>query len=225
MPETCRAASRPSTENALQSDVLIIACGALAREINALKRQHGWGHVHLQCLDATLHNHPQKIPQRLREKIQQNRNHYSHIFVAYADCGTAGAIDKVLSEEGIERLAGAHCYEFFAGSEPFAKLSEEEPGTFYLTDFLARNFEQLVMRPLRIDQYPQLREQLFAHYERLVYLAQTNDPTLMEKAKRAANRLHLRFEHRYCGYGELESGLKLFIQQAKHGQKDTHLLA
>jgi len=213
--------SRP----AFRTEVLIIACGALAREINALKRQHGWEHVHLQCLDARLHNHPRQIAPRLREKIQQNRDHYGHIFVAYADCGTTGAIDKVLFEEGIDRLPGAHCYEFFAGSKNFSELSEQEPGTFYLTDFLARNFELLVIRPLKIDQYPQLRDQYFAHYERLVYLAQTRDEVLLEKARQAANRLGLRFEYRHCGYGGLESGLKLFIQQGQHGQKNAHLLA
>jgi hypothetical protein len=221
MPESVRVDSL----NASRSDVLIIACGALAREITALKRQHGWDHVHLQCLDARLHNHPQQIPLRLREKIRQNRNQFEHIFVAYADCGTAGAIDKVLSEEAIERLPGAHCYEFFAGSDRFAELCEEEPGTFYLTDFLARNFEQLVIRPLKMDQYPQLRDQYFAHYERLVYLAQTHSDALLEKARNAAHRLGLRFEHRHCGYGELESGLKLFIQQGRYGQENADLLA
>ena len=208
-----------------RQDVLIIACGALAREINALKRTHGWDHVQLQCLDARLHNRPQQIPLRLREKIQQNRDRFEHIFVAYADCGTAGEIDRVLAAEGIERLAGAHCYEFFAGPERFSELSAEEPGTFYLTDFLARNFEPLVIRALKLDSHPELREQYFAHYKRLLYLAQTNDPSLMEKAESAARRLGLQFEYQHCGYGEMEQGLKLFIQQEKHGQKNTHLLA
>jgi hypothetical protein len=207
--------------------LLVIACGALAREIIALKKAHGWGHLQLQCLDARLHNRPQLIAPLLRERIRENAGRFDRIFVAYADCGTTGAIDRVLAEEGIERLPGAHCYEFFAGSERFAQLAEQQPGTFYLTDFLARHFERLVVAPLKMDQHPQLREQYFAHYQRVVYLAQTRDSDLHQKALAVAKYLGLRFEHIDCGYGELESNLQLHIvvEQNNHGQENTHLLA
>jgi hypothetical protein len=132
--------------------LLIIACGALAREIAQLRKLRGWQHMDLKCIDASLHNQPAKIPGEIRKCIDQNRHRYSNIYVAYADCGTAGAIDRVLEEEGIERLPGAHCYQFFAGADTFEKLSAEEPGTFYLTDFLVRNFDRLVIRALKLDR-------------------------------------------------------------------------
>ena len=134
--------------------ILVIACGALAQEITALKRASGWDHLHLATMDAWLHNRPEKIPDRLREKLRRYRGRYDRIFVAYADCGTAGGIDKVLEEEGVQRLPGAHCYQFFAGDERFNALADAEPGTFYLTDFLARHFERFVIRPLGLDAHP-----------------------------------------------------------------------
>ena len=187
--------------------ILVIACGALAREIDALKRRWGWRHLHLKCIDARLHNRPAEIPGRLRQMIRRHRAEYGEIFVAYADCGTAGGIDRVLAEEGAERLEGAHCYEFFAGRERFAALSAAEPGTFYLTDFLARHFDRFVMKPLGLDRHPELRDAYFGNYRKLVYLSQTEDARLLESATQAAARLDLEFEHVHCGYGELASGL------------------
>ena len=187
--------------------VLVIACGALAREIGELKRRRGWEHLHLKCLDAMLHNHPDKIPARLAAAIREHKAAYGRIFVAYADCGTAGGIDRVLAEEGVERLEGAHCYEFFAGSERFAGLADAEPGTFYLTDFLARNFDNFVIRPLGLDRHPQLREAYFGNYRKLVYLSQTRNEELLAAATAAAARLALDFEHIHCGYGALETTL------------------
>lgn len=191
--------------------VLVIACGALAREITALKRGYGWSHVDLSCLDARLHNRPQRIPQLLRERIRASRSRYDRLFVAYADCGTGGAIDRVLAEEGVERLAGAHCYETFAGAARFAALAAEEPGTFYLTDFLARHFDRLVIRPLGIDRHPELQHLYFGNYRRLVYLSQRPDVHLLAAARSAATRLGLRFIHQPCGYGELESALRVRV--------------
>ena len=190
-----------------QEPILVIACGALAREIDALKRRWGWRHLHLKCIDARLHNRPAEIPGRLRQMIRRHRAEYGEIFVAYADCGTAGGIDRVLAEEGAERLEGAHCYEFFAGRERFAALSAAEPGTFYLTDFLARHFDRFVMKPLGLDRHPELRDAYFGNYRKLVYLSQTEDARLLESATQAAARLDLEFEHVHCGYGELASGL------------------
>lgn len=209
----------------MPESVLIIACGALAREITALKRTHGWTHVHLQCLDARLHNHPSLIPERLRDRIRASRGRFDHIFAAYADCGTGGAIDRMLAEEGVERLPGAHCYQFFAGAERFDALSTSEPGTFYLTDFLARHFERLVVRPLQIDRHPELLEAYFGNYRRLVYLSQIRDESLLAAARAAAIQLGLRFEHQPCGYGELETVLQARLAGQHHAQENAHLLA
>src|SRR5579862_2446675 len=152
---------------------LVIACGALAREIAALRRANGWSALSVRCLPAELHNRPERIAPAVREAIRESRPRYQNIFVAYADCGTGGLLDAVLREEGIERLPGAHCYEFFAGAKLFAELSQAEPGTFYLTDFLLRHFDRLVIRGLGLDEHPELADQYFRHYRKLVYLAQT----------------------------------------------------
>lgn len=209
--------------------VLVIACGALAREIVALKERHGWDHLHLRCLDATLHNRPAEIPGRLRDTIEAHRGDYADVFVAYADCGTAGGIDAVLRETGATRLYGAHCYEFFAGRAAFARYAEEAPGTFFLTDFLARHFDRLVIDALALDRHPELRDSYFGHYSRLLYLSQTEDALLLSRARRAADRLGLRFEHRHAGYGELESSLKARLSTmaagSAHGPQNPDLLA
>jgi hypothetical protein len=187
--------------------VLVIACGALVREITELKESYGWDHLQLKCIDAKLHMRPALIPARLRAMIQKYKNEFDEIFVAYADCGTCGEIDKVLDEEGIQRLPGAHCYQFFAGTERFAALSDAEPGTFYLTDFLAQHFDQFVTKPLKFEEHPELRDAYFGNYKRLVYLSQKKDANLVEAARAAAKKLELEFEHVHVGYGELESGL------------------
>lgn len=205
--------------------VLVIACGALAREINTLKQLHGWQHLHMQCIDARLHLRPALIPDRLRDKIRENKDRYEHIYVAYADCGTAGGIDQVIEEEGVERLPGAHCYQWFARTDRFASMSDEEPGTFYLTDFLAHHFDRLVTRPLKLDQHPELRDAYFGNYKRLVFLSQTKDDALLQAAIAAAEFLGLAFEHLHCGYGELETELSAQLKKWKHGKKNTRLLA
>lgn len=207
--------------------VLVIACGALAREIDALKAANGWQHLELSCLDAKLHHRPGRIPERLRERIRRSKDRFDRIFVAYADCGTTGGIDRVIEEEGpgIERLPGAHCYQFFAGRERFAALSEEEPGTFYLTDFLARHFERFVIEPLKIDVHPELEQAFFGNYRRLVYLSQTSDAELLAKARAAAERLGLEFEHVPTGYGELGTSLDTVFSEPDNGQADRNLLA
>ena len=201
----------------MSESILVIACGALAQEITALKRAGGWEHLHLATMDAWLHNRPENIPGRLREKLRRNRDRYDRIFVAYADCGTGGAIDRVLEEEGVARLPGAHCYQFFAGASRFDELADAEPGTFYLTDFLARHFERFVIRPLKLDTYPELRDTYFGNYRRLVYLSQQQDDELLHAARAAADRLGLEFEHIHCGYGELESGLADFVAEVSDG--------
>ena len=194
--------------------VLVIACGALAREIDDLRQRFGWEHLHLKCIDAKLHNRPAEIPGRLRNTIRRHRAGYRKIFVAYADCGTGGGIDRVLAEEGVERLEGAHCYEFLAGSERFAALADAEPGTFYLTDFLARHFDRFVIEPLGLDRHPELRDAYFGNYRRLVYLSQIEDSGLFARAAAAAARLGLDFKHVHCGYGALETRLAAQITPA-----------
>lgn len=189
------------------SAVLIIACGALAREIVALIRANQWQHMTVQCLPAEWHNTPDKIPDGVRDKIRAARGRFARIFVAYADCGTGGQLDQVLKEEGVERIPGAHCYEFFAGAKTFAELSDAEPGTFYLTDFLAQHFDRLIYRGLGLDRHPQLMPEYFGNYRKLVYLAQIEEPRLVAKAREAAKYLGLEFEYRFSGYGDLTRAL------------------
>ena len=196
---------------AQSSPILIIACGALAQEIVQLQTLNGWNHLHLKCLDAELHNRPHLIAGKLREKIAQHRNEFNNIFVAYADCGSGGEIDRVLEDENIERLPGAHCYSFFAGEQRFKEISEQELGSFYLTDFLAKHFERLVIKGLKLDQHPELRDQYFGNYTRVVYLSQEDNPSLRALAKNAALFLGLDFEHEHCGYGDLQTGLELQV--------------
>jgi hypothetical protein len=190
---------------------LIIACGALAREIAALRRANGWSAVDVCCLPPELHNRPERIAPAVQEKIRAHRGDYRSIFVAYADCGTGGRLDAVLREEGVERLPGAHCYEFFAGARAFADLAEAEPGTFYLTDFLTRHFERLVVRGLGIDRHPQLAQEYFRNYRKVVYLAQTRSAALLEQAQQIAAGLGLDFEYRSTGYGDLGTHLAALV--------------
>jgi hypothetical protein len=200
---------------------LFIACGALAKEIVALTSQHGWERrLDVTCLPAIWHNFPDRIPAGVRAKIRAGRRKYARIFVLYGDCGTGGELDKVLAEEGVERIAGPHCYEFFAGSADFAKLSDEEPGTFYLTDYLARHFDRLIWQGLGLDRHPELRDAYFGNYRRLVYLAQIDDAKLLAKAEAAAQRLGLAFLHRRTGYGELATFMSDHTEVDKRQLKD-----
>ena len=187
--------------------VLLIACGAISHEVVALMQSHGWGHMTVQCLPADLHNRPERIPEAVRAKVRAARERFAHVFVAYADCGTGGMLDVVCEEEGVERIPGSHCYEFFAGSRVFEQLAEQELGTLYLTDFLARHFDRLMIKGLGLDRHPELESMYFGNYRRLLYLSQVHDPALLGRARAAAERLGLAFEHRHTGYGELEEVL------------------
>jgi len=193
-----------------EEQVLVIACGALARELTLLSKGNGWNHMQVQCLPPELHNRPAEIPEAVRRKIHEARGKFMSIFVAYGDCGTGGLLDAVLAEEGVDRIPGAHCYEFFTGGDQFAELADEEPGTFYLTDFLARHFDRLIWTGLGMDRYPQLVSQYFGNYRRLVYLSQLENADLMERAQRAAEKLGLDFEHRATGFGDLERSVRAF---------------
>jgi Protein of unknown function (DUF1638) len=187
--------------------ILIIACGALAREITALGRANGWTDVDVQCLPPELHNRPERIVPAVREQIERHRSRYETIFIAYADCGTGGMLDVLLREEGIERLPGAHCYEFFAGASVFEQLQNAEIGTFYLTDFLLRHYDRLVTRGLGLDKHPELANEYFRNYRKLVYLAQSPAVGAEGRARQIASDLGLQFEFRITGYGELGSRL------------------
>ena len=194
--------------------VLVLACGALARELLAVVRLNGWTHVDIRCLPAKLHLRPELIAPAVDEALSAASGRYRHMFVGYADCGTAGGLDAVLARHGAERLPGLHCYAFFAGADAWDAMQEEEPGTFYLTDFLARHFDALVVRPLKLDVHPELTEDIFGNYRRLVFLAQTDDAELTERARRAAARLGLAFEQRLTSYGELRPSVESFVARA-----------
>lgn len=186
---------------------LLIACGALAGETLAVIRANGWEHMEVTCLPAKLHNTPALIPNAMRTKIREKRNEFPRIYALYGDCGTGGQLDKVLEEEGVERIAGAHCYEFFTGSTLFDALQEAEVGTFYLTDFLARHFEKLTIEGLGIDKHPELLPLYFGNYTRLVYISQIENAELQEKARAAADRLSLRYEYRFTGLNGIDDFL------------------
>lgn len=202
----------------MQARKLVIACGALAHEIAALRAANGWSALDVTCLPPELHNRPERIAGAVRDEIRANRDRYEEIFVAYADCGTGGTLDAVLREEGVERIAGAHCYEFFATPAVFAALSAAEPGTFYLTDFLLRHFERLVIRGLGIDRHPELQAQYFANYRRLIYLAQAPDKEASAKAEAIAARLGLEYQLQSTGYGGLRESLVAFTGNSRAAQ-------
>jgi hypothetical protein len=193
--------------------MLIIACGALAHEITALRRANAWDQLHVRCLPAELHNRPERIPGAVRALIRASRDHYRSIFVAYGDCGTGGLLDDVLREEGVERIPGAHCYEFFATEPEFAALAEAEPGTFYLTDFLLRHFERLVIRGLGLDRHPELFKVYFGNYRKLVYFAQASDADSQLQAQAIAKRMGWRYEYRRTGYGNLATKLETAVNR------------
>ncbi len=187
--------------------VLILACGALAREILALIDQNQWSHMTLTCLPAKLHLYPEQIVTAVEEAVEKHRPDYQSIFVAYADCGTGGLLEKKCQDLGVEMIAGPHCYSFFEGNSAFEDLAEDEMTAFYLTDFLVKQFDAFVWKPMGLDRHPELRDMMFGNYEKLVYQAQTDDPALTEKAKDCAERLGLRFERRFTGYGDLHTAL------------------
>ena len=185
--------------------VLVIACGALGRELHAIRHANGWNHLRIRCLDPQLHLRPERIAPRLRAEIKRASGQYHRIFIGYADCGSYGEIDRVLEDyPGVERLPGLHCYELFAGPEVFQRLADEEPGTFYLTDFLVRFFDRLVVQTLQLDRHPELSEAFFGNYRRLVYLSQTRNAELLAAARAAAARLGLEFAHLHTGYRALQ---------------------
>ena len=199
------------TENGLAASgggrILVIACGALAREIIDLKTINGWDHLDLTCLPANYHLYPEKITNAVRDAVAKHKSQYQGIFVAYADCGTGGLLQAACADMGVEMIKGPHCYSFFEGNERFSEQSEQEFTTFFLTDFLVRQSDAFVWRPMGLDRHPQLRDMYFGNYEKLVSQAQTDDPELTRKAQDCAKRLGLAFERRFTGYGDLAQAL------------------
>ena len=192
--------------------VLVIACGAIAKELVRIKNLNQWDHIEFQCLPPELHNTPDRIPEAVKAKIESQSGDYKKIFVGYADCGTGGILDRVLEEYGVERIHGAHCYEFYAGSQEFHQLAEDEPASFYLTDFLVRHFERLVIKGLAMDRLPQLIPVYFGNYKRMVYLAQTNSERLQTMARRQAAFLNLEYCYRFYGDELLAQTLKPVLE-------------
>ena len=187
--------------------ILILACGALGQEITNLIRVNGWTHIKTRYFPAKLHNSPEQIADLLEQNIRNAESKFSQIFIGYADCGTGGKIDSMLEEFGIQRLPGAHCYEFYSGTPEFEKIVEDEIGCYFLTDFLVKGFEKLIWEGLKLNLYPELLETYFGHYKKLVYLAQTDNPELQEKAKEIAERLDLEYVYHSTGYGDLEKAI------------------
>ena len=192
-----------------QGKVLLLACGALAREILAIKDQAGLSHVDLTCLPAKYHNRPELIADGVEAAVLKHRENYEKIFVVYADCGTGGHLEARCEKLGVEMMTGPHCYAFFDGQEVFAKNSEDEITCFYLTDFIARQFDTLIWKGLKLDKHPELKDMFFGNYTKVVYMAQVEDPMLVERAKAAADKLGLEFEMRLTGYGELADFVKM----------------
>jgi hypothetical protein len=195
-----------SGQTSVKKKTLVIACGALAREILSVIELNGLDHITLTCLPAILHNTPKDIPQAIEVAIKESQNTYEHILVAYGDCGTGGLLQAVCERNGAIMIDAPHCYAFFDGMEQFTK--RDEVTSFYLTDFLARQFDAFVWQPLGLDRYPELRDMYFGNYEKLVYLAQTENTALASKAEEHAIRLGLTFEMRTTGYGDLGTFLK-----------------
>lgn len=202
---------RPSEEFTFtngKGDVLLIACGALAREIVDLIERNRWTAFDVACLPAKWHNTPQLITPAVRERIREARDRYRKIFVVYGDCGSGGLLDRMLAEEGVERIDGPHCYSFYSGNDNFARAAEDEVTAFYLTDYLARHFDKLIWEGLGLKDHPELLADYFGNYTKLIYLAQTRDEELAKRAMAAARKLGLQYEYRYTGYGELVTALK-----------------
>ena len=212
-------ATQPGSSK-VPAGTLIVACGALAREIAALKRANGWDEVTVHFLAPELHNRPERIPGAVDDYVRSVAGRFQRILVGYADCGTGGRLDGVLealrADSGavVERLPGVHCYEFYAGEAVFAALSEAELGTFYLTDFLLHHFERLVIRGLGLDRHPELMSTYFGHYRRLVYLAQKPSDADRAEAQAIAARMGWSYEFHPTGYGGLADSLKAVLSPA-----------
>jgi len=188
--------------------LLVIACGMIAREVLAVKERLALDHLELTCLPAEFHFYPDRIAPAMDRAIEQAKaDGYANIFVGYADCGTGGLLDRVCEKHGVERMAGPHCFAFYQGMDAYRKVADDDMMSFYMTDFLCRQFDAFFIKPLGLDRHPELIADYFGNYEKLVYLAQTDDPELDRVAEDAARLLGLAYERRATGYGDLVAGL------------------
>lgn len=209
MPEAGGPAATDPGSRPQPLRILVLACGALAHEILYVIRLNGWSHVTMECLPANLHHQPDKITPAIEARLDAIGDRYDKVLLGYGDCGTGGHLDALIERrDGVERLPGAHCYEFFATTPVFTQLHEAELGTFYLTDFLVKHFDRFVYQYLGLDRHPQLRDTYFGNYRKLVYLSQVDDASLVARAREAADRLGLEFSHLPSGYGDLRTTLE-----------------
>ena len=202
--------AEPPKERSISGErVLVIACGMIAREVLASKDRLGLDHIDLTCLPAEFHYYPDRIPPAMDKAIVEAKQAgYRHIFAGYADCGTGGMLDVVLKKHGVERVAGPHCFAFYQGAAAFEAIGDGDMLTFYMTDFLCRQFDAFFIKPLGLDRHPELIADYFGNYEKVVYLAQTNDVQLDKVAQDAAKLLGLVYERRFTGYGDLPAALE-----------------
>ncbi|MFQ5400602.1 MAG: DUF1638 domain-containing protein [Anaerolineae bacterium] len=182
-----------------------IICGALAREVLAIIRKHGW-EVEVFGVTAFDHMFPERIAPDVEKRYLAIREQFDRVIVVYGDCGSRGAVDELLAKYDLERVDGPHCYEMYGGSA-FQTLMDEEPGTFFLTDFLVRGFRGAILKGLGLDRFPQLKDEYFRNYKRIVFLTQNVNEELLTQAKQAADYLSLPLEIRHTGYGLLEERL------------------
>lgn len=215
MTDTAGCAAPTATPDPRQDRVLVIGCGAVAREILAVKCANGWSHLDLACVPAIFHNHPERITGAVRDLHEKHRTDYDRIVVAFADCGTGGQLKTYCEQVGLPLIQGPHCYAFFQGEDHVPP--DDDMTAFFLTDFLVRQFDAFVWRPLGLDKHPELRDMYFGNYKRLVYLSQTEDPATLAKAKDSARRLGLEFEHRPTGYGGLQSWMQRVVGEGEPG--------
>ena len=209
-----------ANERQTDAPAVVITCSALLKEINMISKANGWEHLQPQCITAELHNYPEQIVGAVKQLIDIAKGKGQQIFVAYGDCGTGGQLDAMLEAEGVERVPGSHCYEFFTSNEIFEQFQENEIGTFYLTDFLTRHFDRLIIRGMGLENRPELMPMYFGHYKKLLYIAQTKDPQLEEMAQQAAEKLGLEYEYFYGGTGVLGDALLSFNQRIAVELKD-----
>lgn len=205
MPQAVSSESDPAAPEKL----LVIACGMIAREVQGVIETLGLEHIALTCLPAGFHHHPAKIaPAMERAILKAKAKGFTHIFAGYAECGTQGALDKVLAEYGVARIEGPHCFSFYIGNQAFSERDDRHLTHFFMTDFLARHFDTFLIEPLGLDRHPELKQIYFGNYTHLHYISQKEDIVLQMKAKEAANFLGLHYSFEFTGYGDLETALQ-----------------
>ena len=189
----------------------LVACGALIAEVGRLVEARGW-RADLYGIPATYHMRPSRIVSAVDEQLERIRGRYDKVIVVYGDCGTAGALDDVLRRHGAQRPSGSHCYEIFCGCV-FGSLLERDPTSYFLTDYLVRAWEDVVVREMGLDCEPSLKETVFGGFTSLTYLRQSSDPDLLARAQSIADELGLPLNVEDVGLKELEMQLARLIEE------------